>query len=210
METEHTSCEGLDGGSETEVLAGMQKRETVKATLLSRKWLVRAITILAVIAISVTIFVFRDQVSNLESYGYLGAFLIALVTTATIILPVPGILLIVALGAVPEYNPVLIGLAAGAGSAIGEITGYMAGFSGQLVFENIKYYWQFERWMKKRGFIVIFVLAFVPNPLFDVAGATAGVLRYPIWKFLVSCFAGKTLRYILVASFGWFVGISWF
>ena len=210
METEHTSCEGLDGGSETEVLAGMQKRETVKATLLSRKWLVRAITILAVIAISVTIFVFRDQVSNLESYGYLGAFLIALVTTATIILPVPGILLIVALGTVPEYNPVLIGLAAGAGSAIGEITGYMAGFSGQLVFENIKYYRQFEQWMKKRGFIVIFLLAFVPNPLFDVAGATAGVLRYPIWKFLLSCFAGKTLRYILVASFGWFVGISWF
>ena len=210
METEHSSYDSLERGGETEAPADVQKTGTVRTALLSRKWLVRAITILAVIAISVTIFVFRDSVSNLESYGYLGAFLIALVTTATIILPVPGILLIVALATVPEYNPVLIGLAAGAGSAIGEITGYMAGFSGQLVFENIKYYRQLERWMKRGGFIVIFVLAFVPNPLFDVAGAIAGVLRYPLWKFLLSGFAGKSLRYILVASFGWFVGISWF
>jgi uncharacterized membrane protein YdjX (TVP38/TMEM64 family) len=59
-----------------------------------------------------------------------------------------------------------------------------------------------ERWMKRRGSIVIFVLAFVPNPLFDLAGAAAGALRYPIWKFLLVCFLGKTPKSILVAFAG--------
>jgi membrane protein YqaA with SNARE-associated domain len=209
METEPASYSALEDSDD----AAAVNRDGVKVgrkTFWSRSLLLRLLTVLLVIAISVSIFIYRDQVAQLESYGYLGAFLIALVTTATIVLPVPGILLIAALGTVPEYNPVLLGLAAGAGSALGEITGYMAGFSGQLVFENIRYYRQLKQWMQKRGAIVLFILAFVPNPLFDIAGAIAGLLRYPLWKFLLACFAGKTLRYILVAAFGWFVGISWF
>jgi membrane protein YqaA with SNARE-associated domain len=49
---------------------------------------------------------------------------------------------------------------------------------------------------------VIFVLSFVPNPFFDVAGATAGALRFPLWKFLLMCFLGKSLRYMLIAFAG--------
>jgi membrane protein YqaA with SNARE-associated domain len=210
METNDTPCEAVGAFGENVVPASSGRLRTVKDILLSRKLFLRIVAILFVIAISASIFVFRDEVSSLESYGYLGAFLIALITSATIILPVPGIVIIAALSTVPGNNPVLIGLAAGAGSALGEVTGYMAGFGGQLVFENNKYYVHLEQWMRRRGSIVIFILSFVPNPLFDIAGATAGVLRYPIWKFLLACFAGKTLRYILVAAFGWFVGISWF
>jgi membrane protein YqaA with SNARE-associated domain len=210
METGNTPYDALDSSIESKLMVDREHNKVAGTSWLSKKMIVRVLAIMAVIAVSASIFVFRDQVSHLQSYGYIGAFLIALVTTATIILPVPGIILIVALGTVPEYNPVLIGVAAGAGSALGELTGYMAGFSGQLVFENIKYYRQLKQWMQRRGSIVLFVLAFVPNPLFDIAGAIAGLLRYPVWKFLLACFLGKTLRYILVASFGWFVGVSWF
>ena len=186
-----------------------EQQETVRGrACLSRKLYLRIFLILAVIAITATVFVFRDQVADLETYGYLGAFLIAVVTSATIILPVPGIVLIAGLGA--SFDPVLIGLAAGAGSALGEITGYMAGFSGQVVFENSRFYPRLERWMRRRGFIAITVLSFVPNPFFDVAGATAGALRFPLWKFLLACFVGKAVRYSLVAWLGWFVGVSWF
>ncbi len=86
----------------------------------------------------------------------------------------------------------------------------MAGFSGQVVFEKSRIYMRLERWMRQRGAIVILILSFFPNPFFDLAGAAAGVLKYPLWRFLVFCFVGKTLRYILVAAFGWFVGGSWF
>jgi len=207
MEGEDTSLDALGGGEDV-VLAGEQQETVTERAFLSRKLYLRILAILAVIAITATIFVFRDQVADLEAYGYLGAFLISLITSATIILPVPGIVLIAALGS--AYDPVLIGLAAGAGSALGEITGYMAGFSGQVVFENSRFYPRLEQWMRRRGLIVILVLSFVPNPFFDVAGATAGALRFPLWKFLLACFVGKTLRYIPVAWLGWFVGVSWF
>ncbi|TET76056.1 MAG: DedA family protein, partial [Dehalococcoidia bacterium] len=82
--------------------------------------------------------------------------------------------------------------------------------SGQVVFENSRFYPRLEQWMTRRGFIAITVLSFVPNPFFDVAGATAGALRFPLWKFLLACFVGKTLRYIPLAWLGWFVGVSWF
>jgi len=208
MKGENTSWDALDSGGEDTGLAPEQHEKVGRWDFLSRRFCIRILTILAVIAITATIFVFRDQVANLETYGYLGAFLIAVVTSATIILPVPGIVLIAGLGA--SFDPVLIGLAAGAGSALGEITGYMAGFSGQLVFENSRFYPQLERWMTRRGFIAITILSFVPNPFFDVAGATAGALRFPLWKFFIACFVGNTLRYIPVAWLGWFVGVSWF
>jgi len=206
MEGEDSSLDALGGGEDV-VLAREQQETVTERAFLSRRLYLRIFTILVVIVVSATIFVFRDEVADFETYGYLGAFLIAVATSATIILPVPGIVLIGALGA--AYNPVLIGLAAGAGSALGELTGYMAGFSGQVIFENSRFYPRLERWMTRRGFIAIAVLSFVPNPFFDVAGATAGALRFPLWKFLLACFLGKAVRYILVAWLGWFV-VSWF
>jgi membrane protein YqaA with SNARE-associated domain len=178
----------------------VQQTEAVKQPILSRKLFLRVLILITVLGITASIFVFRDRVANLAAYGYLGAFLISLLSSATIILPVPGIAVIFALGA--TYNPYLIGLAAGAGSALGELSGYMAGYSGQVVFRKSKTYLRMEHWMRRRGGLVIFVLAFVPNPIFDLAGAAAGILRYPAWRFLLFCFLGKTPRSILVAFAG--------
>lgn len=160
----------------------------------------RILLILVVVAITTLAFVYRGRVADLETLGYLGAFLVALISSATIFLPVPGIALIYALG--QTLNPVLLGLVAGAGSALGEITGYMAGYSGQAVIENNRHYARLERWMKRRGWVVIFLLSFVPNPFFDIAGAIAGALRFPLWKFVVVCFLGKTPRNMLIAFAG--------
>jgi membrane protein YqaA with SNARE-associated domain len=178
-----------------------KKAKAPKRLFLSREQYIRILLILMVLAVTAGIFVFRDRVSNLQGYGYLGAFLISLVSSATIIVPIPGIALIFALGA--TYDPYLIGLAAGAGSALGELSGYMAGYSGQTIIgHNSKTYQRVEHWMSRRGSIVIFILAFVPNPLFDLAGVAAGILRYPVWKFLFFCFLGKVPRSILVALAG--------
>ncbi len=177
-----------------------QQFKAAKRPLLSRGLYLRISVIILVLGITASIFVFRDRVANLAGYGYLGAFLISLLSSATIILPVPGIAVIFALGA--TYDPYLVGLAAGAGSALGELSGYMAGYSGQGVFRKSKTYLRMEHWMRRRGSVVIFVLAFVPNPIFDLAGAAAGILRYPVWKFLLFCFLGKTPRSILVAFAG--------
>ena len=177
-----------------------QKVEEAKRPFLSRELLLRILVIIIVLGLTAGIFVFRDRVANLAGYGYLGAFLISLISSATILVPVPGIAVVFALGA--TYNPYLVGVAAGAGSAIGELSGYMAGYSGQIVVKDSRTYLRMEEWMKRRGSIVIFVLSFVPNPIFDLAGMAAGVLRYPLWKFITVCFLGKTPKFILVALAG--------
>jgi uncharacterized membrane protein YdjX (TVP38/TMEM64 family) len=56
--------------------------------------------------------------------------------------------------------------------------------------------------MDRYGGWFFFILAAIPNPLFDVAGIAAGVVRFPIWKFLLSAWAGKTLKAILFAGAG--------
>jgi len=195
--TPHDVPSSSDGAASS---PSAERAKTTRPPWRSRGLYLRVLAILAVIGITATSFVFRDHVTDLQALGYLGAFLISLITSATLVLPIPGIAIVFALGAV--HNPVLIGLAAGAGSALGEITGYMAGYSGQIVVERSRVYRQLEAWMKRRGSIVILVLSFVPNPLFDLAGAAAGVLKYPVWKFLLFCFLGKTPRNILVAFAG--------
>jgi uncharacterized membrane protein YdjX (TVP38/TMEM64 family) len=82
------------------------------------------------------------------------------------------------------------------------MTGYMAGVSGQMVFERSRYYPRLEGWMKRRGVVVVFLLSLVPNPFFDIAGGIAGALRLPLWKFLIACFLGKTPRNMLIALAG--------
>jgi len=152
---------------------------------------VRVLVMLAVIGLTVFLILNRDRVQELEALGYPGVFLISLLANATLILPVPGVLFTSAMGAV--FNPLLVALAAGTGATLGEVTGYMAGFSGQGVIENRKWYDKVTEWMKKYGGITVLVLAFVPNPVFDIAGMIAGALRMPLWKYLIFGWIGKVV-----------------
>jgi uncharacterized membrane protein YdjX (TVP38/TMEM64 family) len=57
-------------------------------------------------------------------------------------------------------------------------------------------------WMGRWGMWVIFTLSLIPNPLFDLAGITAGALGVPVWRFLMACWAGKVLKMTIVAYLG--------
>jgi len=169
------------------------------------------VTFVPVIAIMVVLFIYQDTVAKLGSWGYPGAFLIGLVANATVILPMPGLLLLFALGA--TFNPILIGLAGAAGGAIGEMSSYFVGYGGQAFVKNIKLYIRAENWMKKWGSATIFVFALIPFLPIDIAGIAAGALRFPIWKFLVAGFFGKALLYIsltFAAAWGWHIVESLF
>jgi membrane protein DedA with SNARE-associated domain len=142
----------------------------------------------------------------LASFGYIGIFLLSILANATIILPAPGVAFVFGMGAV--FNPLLVALAAGAGAAIGELSGYLAGYSGQAILQRTAYEQQLEGWMRKNGDWTILVFAFIPNPLFDIAGMIAGMLKMPLWKFLLFCWIGKTLKMLLFAYAGK-VSIPW-
>ncbi|MFC2058208.1 VTT domain-containing protein [Chloroflexota bacterium] len=165
------------------------------------------LAILAVIiGLTVALFLFRDQVQDLDSLGYLGAFIANLASSATIIVPVPGIAVVFILGDI--WNPLFIGLVSGAGSALGELTGYAAGYSGRSLFQGNRLYPKITGWVERRGSLLIFIFALIPNPLFDLVGIAAGALRYPVWKFLFFCLLGKIPRCILIAYAGHW-GLEW-
>jgi uncharacterized membrane protein YdjX (TVP38/TMEM64 family) len=163
----------------------------------------RICAIIFVIALTVFLYLNRSKVQQLGALGYPGIFLVSILANATIILPVPGILITSAMGAI--FNPFWVAVAAGTGAALGELTGYLAGFSGQGIIENRKWYVRFERWMKKYGDITIFVLAIIPNPLFDVAGMTAGALKMPLWRYLIWVTLGKIIKMMIFAYFGAYI-----
>jgi uncharacterized membrane protein YdjX (TVP38/TMEM64 family) len=162
--------------------------------------ILHVLVLFLVVGLTVLLFIYRDEVRHLGGYGYPGIFIISIIANATIIIPLPGILITTAMGAV--FNPLGVALASGAGSAIGELTGYLAGFGGQLIVENKNWYERVMIWMKKYGDITIFTLSLIPNPLFDLAGMAAGSLKMPVWRFLLACFIGKFVKMLIFAYFG--------
>jgi uncharacterized membrane protein YdjX (TVP38/TMEM64 family) len=171
--------------------------------------LVRIFTLLGVVALIVVLFIYRNQLKNLEKYGYAGIFLISIAANATIIIPIPGVAFTTAMGAI--FNPIGVALAAGLGAAIGEMTGYMAGFAGRGVVENNPRYDRLLGWMRHHqnlAYLLIIVMAFIPNPLFDLAGMASGTLRLPVWKFFLACAIGKILKMGMFAYAGYY-SIGW-
>ncbi len=166
-------------------------------------WKLHAVRILAfVVAIAITVFIFsiRDKTEQLAGYGYPSIFLLSLLANATIIIPAPAIAFTFAFGAV--FNPLGVALAAGTGAAIGEITGYLVGFSGQGTVDDSQLYKKLELWTAKHGALLILILAFIPNPFFDLAGIAAGALKMPIGSFLLWAWLGKTLKMLAFALAG--------
>lgn len=166
----------------------------------------RIAAVVAVVAITIGVFLLGERAEELAEYGYLGIFILNILANATIVLPAPAIAVVFAMGAV--FNPFWIGLAAGAGATIGEISGYLLGYSGQGVIENLDLYKRIEGWTRKYGMWFIGVLAFIPNPLFDLAGMAAGAMKLSLRQFLLATLIGKILRMWLLAYAGQY-SLTW-
>ena len=178
-----------------------QPDAAVQRALPWRSLLVLIGTLLLTIAL---VLVPGDLVARLGVYGYLGVFLLTLLSSATIVLPSPA--LGVAALAGKTLNPWIVGLVGGVAAGLGEITGYMAGLGGSSLVARSRFYPRVERWVRRWGALMIFALAVVPGPVFDLAGIAAGTMRMPFRRFLAACVAGKILRFLAVAWLGHFLG----
>jgi len=175
-----------------------------ESPLLKRRYFIgRVAAVILAISITLGIILLRDQIKRFAIYGYPGVFLISLIGNATIILPAPSFAVVFAVGGV--LDPLAVGIVAGLGSAMGEMTGYLAGIGSRSVIERRALYHRLERWMRKGGMLVVFLLAAIPNPAFDVGGMVAGALRMPIWQFFLAGWAGKSVRFVLLALSGQFL-----
>lgn len=135
---------------------------------------------------------FREPLLALGQFGLIGVFVLSVLGNATVIIPAP--VFVVACAAGPLYGPVATGLVAGAGAAIGEMTGYLAGYGGTAVLPQGPLYQRLHELMRRYGPLVIFALSVLPNPFFDVGGLIAGVLKMNPFVFLIATFLGKSIR----------------
>jgi membrane protein YqaA with SNARE-associated domain len=169
-----------------------------------RKQLVPIFSLFFVAAITAGIFYFYkeypEKVNQLQSYSYLGAFIISVTFNATLILPAGNMVVLVALGAnLPMPGPVIVGLVGGTGAAIGEMTGYIAGRSGRDLLARGNLYHRVEHWVQRWGGLTIFVFSIVPL-VFDLVGIATGALRYSFWKFVLFCWLGRMVLYVTVIT----------
>ena len=168
--------------------------------------ILRILALLAVVAITVFVYSIRDRVEEFAAFGYPGIFLVALMANATVFLPAPGVAVVFAMGSI--FHPLGVALAAGTGGALGELSGYLAGFSGQAVVEKTNVYARIHPWVVKYGIWAILVLSAIPNPFFDIAGVAAGIAKMSLRRFLVACWAGQLIKMALFAYAGYY-SLDW-
>ena len=147
----------------------------------------------------------RDAINDIGFVGYPGVFFLSLLSSGGFIFPVPGVASACALSLV--LVPAFVGALNGVGETIGETTGYAVGYGSRAAIEQRRFYVKAKEWMDRRGMLVLFVLSIVPNPVFDFVGIAAGSTRFPFRRFVVTVFAGKMLKGLIV-SYTCSLGVS--
>ena len=164
-----------------------------------RSSLIKVVASLGVLALLSGLFLFFPiDWDRVGAWGYLGVFVVTFVATASFILPIPYLLIVARAGM--YLDPTMLSLVAGVAGALGELTGYAIGVSGRDLVAKGKWYEKANHLMVTYGFWCVAFFAFIPNPFFDAIGFAAGVLRYPLWKFALACFIGKSLKFWMAAE----------
>ncbi len=181
-----------------EDIAQLQKRSWIR-----RHW-ISLVSIIIIIAFSATIYFTGGLSGDLWAYGYLGVFLVSILGSVVILVPIPSMPVVFLMGMI--LNPWLVALMVGLGEPIGEIPTYLAGRGGRASMEKWEkkriFSWP-TRFIRNRPSLFLFFFALLPNPAFDLAGATSGAMRYPFWKFLICLFLGKTGKGLIIAFAGY-------
>lgn len=178
----------------------------------SRQLIVLLAGVLAV-GIIFCVWMLLGGASNVEwwkALGYPGVFLLSLLASGGMVFPIPGIAATCGAAGL-SLNLIAVGVLAGVGETIGELSGYAIGYGGQSVLKGRRLYKRVQVWMSRWGILTLLVLAAVPNPIFDFVGISAGALRYPLKKFLLVVLCGKLFKGILIAHLCYWIvrWISW-
>jgi membrane protein YqaA with SNARE-associated domain len=133
-----------------------------------------------------------SDVERWKGLGYPGVFFLNFLSSVALVLPVPGLFGLC--GASFVLNPLALGILAAIGETVGEISGYAIGYGGRSAVEDRRFYAKIRTWMERRGTAVIFFVSIIPNPVFDLVGIAAGGVRFPLRRFLVAVWVGKTIK----------------
>lgn len=184
------------------------EEKTVKKGSAKAAYILGILGAVATVLMALAIVYFRGILRELQGLGYFGAFLISILGGATIIIPVPMLAVVFALGGVMKYAW-LVGISAGLGELIGALIIYLTGHGAGTALVHSKHgkiqsaYERLMVLMKRRGSITLFILAAVVNPFFYPAALAAGAMRFSIRRYFLICLAGKIIKGITVVYAGY-------
>ena len=164
------------------------------------------IALILFILVSFLAWKLKDIMKEWMPVTLLGLLLICFVMNSTVLLPSSSLLVVL------EYsyilNPLSVIVVGAIGASLGELTGYMIGAEGASIIKRFKKLSKITN-LKKHSFLWVMLFAFIPFPVFDIAGIMAGRIRMNPIKFLLASFIGKAVKmtfYVmlihLVSSFG--------
>lgn len=132
-------------------------------------------------------------------YGYFGVFLASLLGSVSIFFPVPYTLILFTLGSIESFNPVMLSVASGLGSALGEFSGYLLGLSGRKIISK-KNKRKMDYLLKLFGRFwpfAIFLFALTPLPD-DLIFIPLGVMQYSLLKAIMPALIGKFCMSLII------------
>ena len=186
-----------------------------------RKYIFGGLFFGGVIAVCVLLVYHWEYLVRFQQYGYLGLFIMTIVTGFSIPLPVPYMVLTFTLGGI--LYPALVGAVAGLGLGIGGWLLYLTGRGGRKFLPHFDisdpadeaYSSRWSRFLRKikvpkmmefarrRGTVAVFVLSAVPNPVFAPVAVSMGTMRFSMAKFFVACWGGSTAKTMVLAYLGY-------
>ena len=168
---------------------------------------VRRLSLMLVLLIILLTFAFKDNLPDIDTIGYLGVFVLSLVGSASILVPIPGTAAICVGPGLLDLLPFAVAFIGSVAEVIGETSSYIIGYGSRGLAEPNRFYKRIEFWMQRKGSLFIFLMCCIPNPLFDIVGIAAGTLKFPIRRFLISVWVGKLVKGLLI-SYSCFYGFD--
>ena len=184
------------------------EQEARKKGSAKRAYILGIAGVVATVLMAEAVVYFGEAVRELKGYGYTGAFFISILGGATIIVPVPMLAVVFALGGVMKYTW-LVGISAALGELVGALTIYMTGQGAGKALNQSKHgriqaaYDRLLGLMERRGSLTLFVVASVVNPFFYPAALAAGALRFGLKKYILIVLAGKIIKSMTVVYAGY-------
>jgi membrane protein YqaA with SNARE-associated domain len=167
--------------------------------------------VLLVVLFSSVGYACRHELHHLRQWGYLGLAIMSFLGGATVVLlPVPSLAFTFAMGA--ALDPWAVGFVASSAETLGTLTGYLVGARALWALgenaETTTYAGRLSPpprardWTRRYGLWAVFVFSAIPNPFLDLVGIGAGALHIAPWKFVTTCWLGKTVKTLAVAWAG--------
>ncbi len=101
------------------------------------------------------------SVSDIERLGYPGVFLLSFLGSFAMVLPVPGLIAVCGAGGI-GLNLVLVGVLAGTGETIGEVSGYAVGYGSRGMVEGHWFHTLMESIIRRKPLLVTLFIVFLP------------------------------------------------